>query len=163
MTPEREALERWLGRLALQVPEKGVIFDVGKPCAWEEYKAIFQSRNYRTIDRNPALGADITADVESDPLTIYSETADATICSGVTEQCDNPFLLRDGVFRLLKPGGLALWGVLCVGFGMYPGERFAFTPEGVAEYLKGYDWLSHEICYRDGTPSYFFVLGRKRP
>lgn len=160
MTHERETYHRWIDRFAAQLRAGSVVVDVGKSAQYD-YRLTFRNFLYRTLDREAKVSPDILLDIESPLPSSQIGSADGVLCCGVTEQCTNPWAVRDGVVQLLKPGGLALWGICCVGFRVYHEDYFRFTPLGVDRFLSGWEILDREFTRRDGAESYAFYMARR--
>lgn len=157
ITPERAKFHELLKQFKEWVNKTNLVYDIGKSSS-HNYKPLFRC-TYRTIDKDPDKKPDIVCDVEGDfnlPL------ADGIICMGVTEQCDNPYKLIEGVNSLIKPNGVALFGVVSVGYPIYDKDYVRFTPCGVKRLLNKYNILEEQTVFRYNLPSYIFVIGSKK-
>jgi hypothetical protein len=135
-----------------------IIYDIGKDPKWD-YKKVYQNYKYFTVDNNPEVSPDILDDIEE---THLSESCDALICWGVTEQCNNAYKLLEGISKILKPNGLGLFGIISVGYPIYGKDFVRFTPQGAIKLLSDFDLLEKEIVYRKGVPSYVIAICRKK-
>ena len=161
MTPERQYLNEVMLPLfkEMLLPDE-VVFDIGKSETWD-YKKVIPS--IITVDRDRAKKPDILMDVEKDLEGKF--ICKSLICNGVTEQCDNPFTLIEGVIRILNNHGLALFGINLLGYPYLPNtnDNFRFTPDGAIKAVSKYfDILIKEILYRDTIASYIYIIGRKK-
>lgn len=161
LTPERCKFHEILGKFYSYLPndKDTLIYDVGVSNS-HNYKEYFKEYDYRTLDCDKSKNPDILIDLEG-RFAIFE--ADAIICMGVTEQCENPYNLIDGVTTALMRGGIALFGIISVGYPVYDNDRVRFTPSGVDHLLKDYEVLERDIfCRSHDIPSYVFVIGRKK-
>ena len=137
------------------------ILDIGVSQAWGDYYAsLFKSFSYKTLDRNPDVGADIVYDIEKNDS--FFNMYDAIIAMGTWEQATNPFKMFDGIYNSLKVGGLALFGVVGLGYPQYKTDRFRFTDVGFNELLVGkYEVLDFNSI-GGPIPEYYFYICRKK-
>lgn len=176
MTPERQYFnEVILPKFIKKYVGKNTIIDVGKPNDGWGYRQMFNGADYRTLDRNADLNPDILDDMENTKL--QEEVADIIICNGVMEQCDNPFKLVAGLWKVLKIGGHGLFGIMSVGFPMIQDlDLCRFTPQGVDKLLRDFkiidiDYRTREVLWATDInadvkewkeiPSYIFVTVQK--
>ena len=69
-------------------------------------KAFFTKAEIRTLDIDPASGADYIADIcKKNDDKIESDLFDLIICTEVLEHTLNPFKATEELNRILKPGG----------------------------------------------------------
>ncbi len=161
MTPERQRFNEEIlpEFIRAYVRAGNRVVDVGKPDDGWGYREMFQEMDYKTLDRDEGLNPDICFDMEG--MQWPGLPYDIMICYGVTEQCDNPFLLMKGLAHILKPGGYGLIGIMSVGFPMVQnleGDLARFTPEGAYRLLKVFDIVDVEIAERDGVPSQIYAI-----
>ena len=147
------------------IEEGNLVIDVGRPDEGWGYREIVNEVPgvvYKTLDKRADLdpAPDIVDDMENTTLEIAS--VDRIICWATVEQCDNPFKLVDGIWKVLKPGGYALFGILSIGYPLWQDlDLCRFTPQGVRHLLKGF---RHELCdttKRDGVPSCIFTVVKR--
>lgn len=134
------------------------ILDVGKSQSWN-YRDQFKAFDYKTVDINPAAGADIVANMQTPPNSINS--VDALICNGVTEQCDNPFQLLRGIFSVMRPDGIVLLGVISTAYPVYLSQDyFRFTESGLKKVLEGMNTkiIEWETVKRADAVSYIYAI-----
>ncbi len=90
------------------ISKKKSVLDVGGGTGFQKgmarYRSLF-SGNYRSFDV-PGMGADIDGDIHAMP--IQTESEDAVICNAVLEHVVNPIRAVEEIYRILKPGGVAL-------------------------------------------------------
>jgi len=106
MTPERQHFnEVVLPKFIKEFVKKDdMVIDVGKPNDGWNYRRMFnelpvEPAHYRTLDRRADLHPDIVDDMENSNLA--KEIANIVICNGVFEQCNNPFKLVEGLWKVL--------------------------------------------------------------
>ena len=122
LSHERLTYHVQLKRFAERLPDGGLVLDIGHYLK-QSYQTFFPKQQFATIDRNPTVGATHVVDVEAIRGNIHGVPfADGLLCNGVTEQCDNPYDLVRGCYHLLKPGGLALFGIMGPGYPLRRGE-----------------------------------------
>ena len=136
------------------------ILDIGVSQAWGDYYAsLFKAFNYKTLDRNPDVGANIVYDIELGSRTF---SFDAVIGNGIWEQATNPFKMFDGIYNSLKVGGLALFGVVGLGYPEYSTDYFRFTDKGFRRLLiDKFDILDFNSI-GGPIPEYYFYICRKK-
>lgn len=136
MTPEREKYHELLAEFAKSLPDGALVYDIGRTDAYE-YREWFPKQKYVSIDRAAKAAADYQIDVETDEVDEIEGWADGLVCNGVTEAATNPFALVAGCHRLMKDGGIALFGVRLLGYPMSMQHDYTrFTPEGAIRLLK---------------------------
>ena len=141
------------------------VIDIGKPNEGWGYRQMLEKASaiYLTLDRNKALQPDIWCDLGKENLV---DVFDYVICHGVMEQCDNPFKLVDGIKKILKVDGFALFGIMSTGFPLIQDlDLWRFTPQGVGRLLKIFSIVDFDASQsRDGTiPSYIYVVIKNEP
>lgn len=167
MTPERARFnEFWIMRFAEFIPIGALIYDIGKSPVWD-YGKILVGRNVRTIDRDASACPDIVCDVEREGVLHLSGAADGVICIGVSEECSNPFKMIGGVATLIKDGGVAMFGIMSIGYPYASNRKdnLRFTPAGARTLLSAnFDEIESEDFKRASycDPSYIFYIGRKK-
>jgi len=122
--------------------------------------------HYRTIDRDKNKKPDILLDIESmDQFNAeqYLPVADALLCNGVVEQCDNPFQMIKACNAMLRMGGLMLFGSVLLGYPPHSYDRFRFTDTGALSALVrcGFAVRNAETLQRNGVPSYIYAICQK--
>jgi len=160
MTQERTFLnEVMLERFRNYLQDGQLLYDIGKPAY--DYESIFSKQIYKTVDCNPAVNPDIVCDIEA--IRCPNDfNAEAVICNGVAEQCENPFNVVRGIDWMMKDGAVALFGIISVGYPIYDTDYVRFTPNGALRLLqRHFRLLEHEIVRRDGIPSYIYAICRK--
>lgn len=142
-----------------------IIYDIGKTPK-HDYASWFEGSDFKTIDINPRKNPDMLLDVESpNIMPSLKSTAHGILCNGCTEQCGNPFNLMRGVHDLLRMNGMALFGIISIGYPIFEFDRFRFTPNGAQFALEncGFRLLKTQVVERiAGTPSYFFAIVVKK-
>jgi len=159
VTPERYKFQEFQLKLKNYLVEDNLIYDIGKNNKYD-YSPRFKEYIYKTVDRMMSKEPDIFLDLEYD--TIDLPQADAVICNGVTEQCDNPFKVLESLDKMLKNKGYILFGIASVGYPIYDIDYTRFTPNGVRRLLRDYRILEEEIMYRNELPSYILLIVQKR-
>lgn len=160
---ERQKYHEWLERFKAYLAINSVIYDIGKSAKYD-YADMFKNYNYKTIDKDANKNPDILQDMEV-PLGLYSmiNSADAVICNGVVEQCENPFKLLGMIDVVLKDSGYLLFGTVLTGYPVYDNDRIRFTAFGIENALKKYEIIDKEIIHREGIkdPTYMFLIVKK--
>lgn len=161
-SPERTRFNELLEELKNELTPGSVIYDIGKSSRWD-YTPFFHGFRYKTIDCDAEKNPDMVMDIEQPGNALRVKAADAIICHGVLEQCNDPIKMIQGALMLLKPGGKALFGLISVGYPIFEFDRIRITPEGAKHYLKGLNITSTQVFYREDihTPTYIFVKGEK--
>ena len=152
MTPARTAVNDAIARLAAEDP-KDTLF-IGVDSKWD-YRFLF--KQYTTLDINPKTNPDIVADIQECP-EIKNDSYDAIIMTGVYEYLkfiDNAF---DEIFRILKPGGKALF---CLPGSAYYKDRFTFDLLDIGELEKFTIEDIKVVYYKSKVPYYFIIRARK--
>ena len=156
-SPERIAFETELRKFAASLKPESIVYDIGKSQV-HDYRSWFEGQRYRTIDCNPAAGADIIADIEGDDLP---SACTALVCNGVAEQCGDVAAMLRGCRSLISlSGGVALFGIIGPGYPLMQGmDRVRLTPQGVRHYLTAAGFRIKDIVpvERGGVPSYSLV------
>jgi hypothetical protein len=136
----------------------GVVLDVGKSSSWD-YQSLFSKFDYKTVDILPDTRPDIIADMEHPADHVPS--ADALICNGVTEQCNNPFDLIRGVRSVMRPNGLILFGVISTAYPVYLSrDYFRFTVAGFKKViaLNNLQIIDYTPVLRNDAVSYIYAI-----
>jgi len=159
---ERQKYHEWLEKFKAYLTSGCLIYDIGKSAKYD-YADTFKEYNYKTIDKDINKNPDIVADMEILIETYKIDNADAFICNGVVEQCENPYQLFKVLFELLKPGGYALIGTVLTGFPVYDNDRVRFTVVGIKKVLKKRQLIDSEVIYRAGVtdPTYMYLIVKK--
>lgn len=158
ITPERAKYHEFQDKLKHYIKKGSLIYDIGRSDS-HNYNDKFTDYDYKTIDRLERKNPDILLDLEKDPINLPK--ADVIICNGVTEQCDNPFKIRETIGSLLKDDGYVLFGILSIGFEIYGTDYIRFTPNGVERFLRDYKILEKGIVYRNDIPSYVLAIVKR--
>lgn len=165
MTPEREYFNiTVLPKFIKDYVTKGdAVIDIGKPNDGWGYRKMFEDVGaiYKTLDRRRDLNPDIWCDVEE--VQLRKEIADCIICNGVTEQCNNPFKLVDGIKEILKIGGFGLFGIMATSFPLIQDlDLWRFTPQGIGKLLNKFCLVDFDASQnRRGISSYIFVIVKR--
>lgn len=83
-----------------------MVYDIGGGAAPADKKSF---RKYVLVDVDQSYKPDIIADIQKLPFD--SNSIPGIICLSVLEHVENPFLATDEMYRVLRPGGLALVSV----------------------------------------------------
>jgi hypothetical protein len=135
------------------------VLDIGVSQAHGDYyRRLFKDFTYKTLDRNPNVGADIIYDIELGARTFKFQ---GVIAMGTWEQATNPFKMFDGIYNSLDDNGLALFGVVGLGYPEYSCDKFRFTNKGFRDLLAGkFDILDFNSVGQ-GIPEYYFYICKK--
>ena len=161
MSPERKRYHQIMSEFILLLSPKSTVYDIGKSTRFD-YAPLFSGHSFKTIDRDPDKRPDIAMDIEMLTSSSFA-TADALLCNGVIEQCNDPMQMIRGCNSLLKSGGLILFGFCLLGYPPYDNDRFRFTSQGaiVAVKRNGFNIIKIDIVKRNDIESYIYVLAKK--
>lgn len=127
----------------------GLVLDIGKSRFWD-YSDIPYS--YKSLDINKELKPDIVADICDNSLC--SETFDYILCNGMYECVNNQQKMVDEVFRLLVPGGTAIFG--------FVGKDYPRYKNNWKFYDNNIDFSQFKILEtKDFNKEYHFIICQK--
>jgi SAM-dependent methyltransferase len=163
----RANVKKLIANSALRFDKPGLkILDVA-PQDHRGAGEFFKSAIVKTLDINPASGADFIADLCGiNEETISSNSFDVIICTEVLEHTLNPFAAVDEMERILKHGGAAIISTPC-NFrihGPLP-DCWRFTEHGLKQLFK--EFINIEIKsvnteQRDLFPVHYTLIAFKR-
>ncbi len=147
------------------VPNKAIVYDIGKSI-YHDYKGKFKGRHFQVIDMDPDKAPDVVLNIEGlneANIDQYIEKADALLCNGVIEQCNDPMQMIRSCSAILKMDGLVLFGFCSVGYPIHDLDRFRFTEQGSRFAIKrcGFTILKTVTVCRQELESYVYVMARK--
>jgi ubiquinone/menaquinone biosynthesis C-methylase UbiE len=87
-----------------ELAKSGTVYDIGGGAAPQDRKKF---KHYVLVDVNEAYNPDIIADIHDLPFD--NNSIESILCLSVLEHVDNPFKAVDEIYRVLKPGGKALF------------------------------------------------------
>jgi hypothetical protein len=118
------------------------VYEIGKGVY--DYKHYIP--NLITIDKDPNKHPDIVMDIE----TCSPYKADGVLCIGVSECCENPFDLIEGVADMLVKDGKALFSIMLLDSRESEGDFWRFTTQGARKLLNTwFDILEEKIIVSD--------------
>ncbi|MEK6793382.1 MAG: class I SAM-dependent methyltransferase [Spirochaetota bacterium] len=121
-------IRRFVALAAKRMPDKSRVLDAGAGDA--QYRPLFKDHDYVSLDKTPAYGIDIVADVSRMP--VQSGSFDAVLSMQVLEHVPDPERAMKEMCRVLKKGGYLF---LCVPQihppHMEPHDYFRYTSYGV--------------------------------
>ena len=88
---------------------KGKVLDVGKSKYWDY--------SFATIDINKGLKPTYVGNIEK--TAFPSDMFDTVLCNGMYECVKNPDAMINEVFRIIKPGGIIIFGFVGVDYKPY--------------------------------------------
>lgn len=159
MSRTRYQFEAFVDEKMLALSRKPLVLDVGSSEGFSKwlapYKQLFAGVVYKSLDIDPATGADIVGDIHAIPLP--DDSVDAIICSSVLEHVQDPLRAASELRRILKPGGALFLYVPSIypyhqGRNGYP-DYWRFFRETTQQLCDGFS--SVEFCKRGG---YFLAL-----
>lgn len=159
MQRTRYAYQSFLDEKMALVAKQPSVLDIGSSepfSKWlEPYKALFAGVTYKSLDNDPATGADVVGDIHSIPLP--DNSIDAIICSSVLEHVRDPLRAMSEMRRILKPGGCIFLFVPSIypyhqGKNGYP-DFWRFFGDTMPVLLEGFSHI--EVQKRGG---YFLAL-----
>lgn len=169
MSPERQEYHRIIPKFISSISfcgKRQVIYDIGRSDI-HDYSATFKDFDYKTVDRDPFKRPDISLDIEGlNEISVddYLDRADGLLCNGVIEQCNDPFAMLRACRAMLKDGGIALFGMVLLGYPALSLDNFRFTKSGAVNALKkcGFSILYVDFVERDGVPTYVYAICKKK-
>ena len=121
---------------------KGKVLDVGKSTHWEY--------GFPTIDTNPELHPTFIGDICNSSLP--DKTYDTVLCNGMYEFVSSPQKMVDECLRILRPGGIAIFG--------FVGKNYQPYKKDWLFYNKGDIKFENTIEQKD-FDNYHFIICRK--
>lgn len=154
-SPQRRLLEETI------IPElhaSGEVLFVGVQDYCRYTNLFSNARRYDTFDIDPSVQPTMVGDI-CHATNIADETYDWVIFNGMYERVDNPFQAVSELHRVLRSGGLLLFGAP---FKMHawPGDttdRWRITKRGIHTLLHRF----HVLKTWDVGEDYFYFLCRK--
>jgi SAM-dependent methyltransferase len=129
----------WVSRNA-----KGIVLDVGKSTYWDY--------GFPTVDTNKKLNPTYCQDICNSNLA--SEFYDTVLCNGMMEFVSSPQEMVNEVYRILKPGGKAIFGFVGKDYKPYK-KDWKFYDEDV-----DFNVFS-EVEIKDFGNNYHFIKCKK--
>jgi len=136
-TMSRQWYNKWVDENA-----KGEVLDVGKSTHWDY--------GYPTIDINPKLGPTILGDICNSGL--LDGAYDTVLCNGMYEFVEDPQVMVDEVRRVLKPGGVAIFGFVGKDYKPYKKDW---------KYYDGGINFGMKVIKKKNFNDYHFIICRK--
>ena len=138
-----------------------LILDIGVSQAHgQTYRKFFENYQYYTCDINPSVKPDICMNME-EPKSDFFNGFNGVIAMGTWEQTPNPYKFVDGIYKVLKPGGLLLAGIVSTAFPIYSADLVRFTPTGSHHLLSRFIILETRIVGTKEFPEYIFHIVKK--
>jgi SAM-dependent methyltransferase len=139
-SPPREWYNDWVRRNA-----KGTVLDVGKSRHWDY--------GFQTIDTDASLGPTHNQDICNSNLA--GEYYDTVLCNGMYEFVSDPQKMVDEVYRILSPGGKAIFGFVGKNYKPYKTDWKYFD--------DNLDFKIFEIIERKDVNDneYHFIVAKK--
>lgn len=162
---------KWFNEIVLpkfidRLVKESVVLDIGKSENWFGlYREMFSEFDYKTIDKDPTTKPDICLDIEfnNGPNALSRKYADAIVCHGVIEQCENPFALTQKLSEILKKDGLILFTFISLGYPDYSIDNLRFTLKGSAHILQNYfEIIDTDIVTSLNTTEAIFHICRNK-
>ena len=124
---------------------KGKVLDVGKSLYWDY--------GFETIDINEKLSPNIVGDICNSNLP--TSAYDMVLCNGMYEFVSDPQRMVDEVRRILKPGGVAIFGFVGKDYKPYK-KDWKYYEENIVFKMKiiekkDFDNYHFIICEHDRT------------
>ena len=99
--------ERFVDEKIKEIAKEKSVLDIGGGERFQKwlapYKELFKDVAYKSMDYDPASGADVIGDIHKIPLA--ENSIDAIICHSVLEHVRDPLLATKELHRILRPGG----------------------------------------------------------
>ncbi|MFH1170783.1 MAG: class I SAM-dependent methyltransferase [Candidatus Vogelbacteria bacterium] len=99
--------KKFITEKMVEISRQKIVLDIGGGDRFQkwlgEYQNLFKDCDYKTMDYDNNLGADVIGDIHNIPMR--NESVDAIICSSVLEHVENPIQAVTEMKRILKPGG----------------------------------------------------------
>lgn len=155
-----------LPKFISKLEKNSVVLDIGKSDIWHNlYLELFNGFDYKTIDKNSTVKPDIHLDIETNnsPNAIPLKHADAIICHGVLEQCENPFVLVQQLSEILKKDGFILFTFISLGYPDYSVDNLRFTLKGSFHLLQNYfEIIDTDVVSSNNTTEAIFHICRNK-
>ena len=130
--------DKFFDKKVKEIAKEKRVLDAGGGAGFQKslalYKESFKNCDYQNLDINPKLAPKILGDIHNIPIS--DDYFDAAFCISVLEHCSAPQKAVYEIYRVLKPGGKALFYVpfLAPYHGGNYKDYFRFTKDGI-EYL----------------------------
>lgn len=140
--------DKFFDEKAREIAREKRVLDAGGGAGFQKslapYKEIFKNSDYFNLDINSKLNPKILGDIHNIPAEDCC--FDACLCISVLEHCYNPQKAISEIYRVLKPGGKALFYIpfLAPYHGSGYKDYFRFTKDGIEYLFK--DFKNLEIC-----------------
>lgn len=136
------------------IVEIGALQVVGQPCP-ADLRPLFAGTDYIGCDIRPGPGVDRLEDVHH--LSFASDTVGTVLMLETLEHVKNPLQALAEVFRVLRPGGLAvISSVMDFPVHEHPADYWRFTPQGFELLLERF---TPRRVYVQGLPVFPHSLG----
>lgn len=153
MTPTTKA---WIDKRTRFCPIDAKFLEIGSRDinGHPERRTVF----YTGIDLIDGPGVDLIAD--GNQLPFSDNHFDFVICAETLEHDKAPWLTAKEMFRVCKPGGLAIVTVPGIGFPKhdYPSDYWRFTPDGLSLLFADFDIME---CIPDSVEKSVRMFAKK--
>lgn len=165
VSQERLKYHEIMAEFVKSIPKGSIVYDIGKSIH-HDYSGVFKDHDFSTIDMYDVKGPDILMNIEELPQIKPEDRpplADAMLCNGVIEQCNDPMQMIRSCHGMLKDGGLILFGFCLLGYPIHDLDRFRFTQSGALFAVRrcGFSVHKYQIVSRKETESYIYVVAQK--
>jgi hypothetical protein len=165
VSQERHKYHEIMAEFVKLVPKGSIVYDIGRSI-YHDYSIVFKDHDFSTVDMDADKDPDILMNIEDLYGFCVNERppqANAMLCNGVIEQCNDPMQMLRSCHGMLQDKGLILFGFCLLGYPIHDLDRFRFTQSGALFALGrcGFNIIRHEVVSREGKESYIYVVAQK--
>jgi hypothetical protein len=165
ISPERHKYHEIMAEFVKLVPKGSIVYDIGRSLV-HDYADLFNGCDFSTVDMDADKDPDILMNIEDLYGFCAKERppqANAMLCNGVIEQCNDPMQMLRACHGMLQDKGLILFGFCLLGYPIHDLDRFRFTQSGALFALGrcGFNILKTEVVSRGEAESYIYVVAQK--
>jgi SAM-dependent methyltransferase len=146
------------------LPKTGNILEVGSRNVNGSVRSLFDQSGYIGIDLEEGPGVDRVMDAHTLVKYAWPPSFDLIIATEVLEHSNKPWLIVDGMHRLLKPSGKLLISVPANGFPehRHPIDVFRFMPDALdLFFFEGMRILDRAVLPDPGGFQTLIGIGQK--
>jgi len=136
----RRSVKDFVSIVAARLPIQEPIYEFGSlqvpgQEGFADLRGLFPGRDYVGCDMRPGPGVDRILDLHH--IDLPAESVGTVLCLDTLEHVEYPREALDGIYRILKPGGMAvISSVAYFPVHDHPNDYWRFTPEAFTSLLK---------------------------